>query len=124
MKILRRLSLLSATLLVSTALYALTASGKWTATVDLGGQGGSPTFVLEQTGDKLTGTYTGALGDATLHGTVKDTDVTFDFDAAGGTVHYTGKLSADGTKITGTCDYGSLGKGTFTATRTDPAKTN
>ena len=124
MKILRRLSVLSVLLLVSTALYALTASGKWTVTVDLGGQGGSPTFVLEQNGDKLSGTYTGALGEAPLHGTVKDSDIAFDFDAAGGTVHYSGKLSADGTKITGTCDYGPLGKGTFTATRTEPAKTN
>ena len=28
-----------------------------------------------------------------------------------------GKLSDGGKKITGTCDYGQLGKGTFTATK-------
>lgn len=124
MKTLRALAVLPAMLLLTTALYALTASGKWIATVDLGGQGGTPSFVLGQTGDKLTGTYSGALGEAPLHGTIKDSDIAFDFDAQGGTVHYAGKLSADGSKITGTCDYGPLGKGTFTATRGEPSKTN
>jgi hypothetical protein len=107
--------------LFTAALYAQNLTGKWNSTVELSGQGGTPTFTLQQTGDKLTGTYSGALGEAPLHGTVKATDITFDFDAYGGTIHYAGKLAADGKKITGTCDYGQLGKGTFTAIKAEPA---
>jgi hypothetical protein len=120
MKLSRQLALLSCLFLSTAALYAQNLTGKWNSTVTLGDQGGNPTFTLQQTGDKLTGTYSGALGEAPLHGTVNGTDITFDFDAYGGTIHYVGKLAADGKKITGTCDYGQLGKGTFTATKAGP----
>jgi hypothetical protein len=123
MRISRHLALLSCLFLFTAALYAQNLTGKWNSTVDLAGQNGTPTFTLQQAGDKLTGTYSGALGEAPLHGTVKGTDITFDFDAYGGTIHYVGKLSADAKKITGTCDYGQLGKGTFTATIAVPEKT-
>jgi hypothetical protein len=107
---------------MSVVAYAISISGTWNATVDLGGQGGTPTFVLKQDGEKLTGTYGGALGDAPLTGTVKGNAVTFDFEVQGAKVHYEGKLNADGTQIDGTCDYGGQASGTFTAKKADPAK--
>lgn len=112
----KKLSLnLATVLLLSLAAYAANISGTWNATVDLGTQGGSPTFVLKQDGEKLTGTYSGALGEAPLTGTVKGDKVTFDFDAQGAAVHYEGTLNADGTEMKGTCDYGGQASGTFTA---------
>lgn len=98
--------------------FAADVTGTWNATVDLGGgQGGTPTFVLKQDGEKLTGTYSGALGESAVHGTIKGNDVTFDFDVQGAAVHYAGKLDADGKTMKGTCDYGGQASGTFTATR-------
>src|SRR5258708_36489793 len=99
-------SILATVVVLSLAAYAASISGTWNAKVDLGGQGGTPTFVLKQDGEKLTGTYSGALGDAPLTGTVKGNAVMFDFDAQGAKVHYEGKLNADGTQMEGTCDYG------------------
>jgi len=114
----RKISITLATiLLAAVAAHAASLTGTWNAKVDLGGQGGTPTFVLKQDGDKLTGTYTGALGDAPLTGTVKGSDVTLDFEVQGAKIRYTGKLNADGTKIEGTCDYGGQASGTFTATK-------
>lgn len=117
----KRASAILATLLFFAVLaFATDVTGTWNSTVDLGGgQGGTPSFVLKQDGDKLTGTYSGALGDAPLHGTIKGNEVTFDFEAQGAAVHYAGKLDADGKTIKGTCDYGGQASGTFTATRAE-----
>ena len=115
-------AILATVLLLAASLFAADVTGTWNATVDLGGQGGTPTFILKQDGEKLTGTYQGALGEAPLHGTIKGNEITFDFEAAGAQVHYAGKLDADGKKMAGTCDYGGQASGTFTATKAEPAK--
>ncbi|HEX7285936.1 MAG TPA: hypothetical protein VF532_07120 [Candidatus Angelobacter sp.] len=122
--IVRRVKKLSAVFAIvavlSLAAYAASISGTWNTKVDLGGgQGGSPTFVFKQDGEKLTGTYTGALGDAPLTGSVKGNAVTFDFDTQGVKVHYEGKLNADATQMEGTCDYGGQASGTFTAKKAE-----
>lgn len=101
---------------------AIDLTGTWHAKVNLGDQQGSPTFVLKQDGETLTGTYSGALGEAPIKGTVKGNDVVWDFDASGAAVHYVGKISADGSKIEGTVDYGGQASGTFVATRAEPKK--
>ena len=124
MNIRRLLTVFATLFLLSSSLFAADISGTWNANVNLGGQGGSPTFTLKQDGTKLTGTYSGALGEAPLHGTITDVDVSFDFEFQGATIHYAGKLDANGTKITGTCDYPQLGSGTFTATKAEPAKSH
>jgi hypothetical protein len=112
----KKLSAITATVvLLAVAAFAANITGKWNATVDLGGQGGTPTFVLKQDGEKLTGTYAGGLGEAPLTGTIKGNEVTLDFEVQGAKVHYAGKLNAEGTQIDGTCDYGGQANGTFTA---------
>ena len=118
----RAFAILATVVLFSAALYAADLTGAWTAKVDLGGQGGTPSFVLKQEGEKLTGTYSGALGDAPLHGTIKGNDVAWDFEVQGAQVHYAGKLDSTGSKIEGTCDYGGQASGTFVATRKEAAK--
>lgn len=110
-------------LLLTATLLAVDVTGTWTFTVDLGGgQGGTPTFVLKQDGDKLTGKYSGALGDAEIKGTVKGNEMAFDFDVQGAAVHYKGKINDDGSKIEGTCDYGGQASGTFVGTRAEAKK--
>ena len=104
-------------LLATSVLAAVDLTGTWNCKVVLGEQSGTPTFVLKQQGEKLTGTYSGALGDAPVTGTVKGSDVTIDFEASGAQIHYAGKVDKDGKKIEGTCDYGGQASGTFTATK-------
>jgi hypothetical protein len=108
----------AALLFFAATAFAVDVTGTWNAKVQLGtGQSGSPTFVLKQDGEKLTGTYSGALGDAPLKGTVKGNDVTIDFEASGAQIHYVGKVDNDGKKMEGTVDYGGQASGTFTATK-------
>ncbi|HKF23809.1 MAG TPA: hypothetical protein VKE93_19705 [Candidatus Angelobacter sp.] len=114
--------ILATTVLLTASLFAADVTGTWDMKVDLGSQGGSPTFVLKQDGEKLTGTYSGALGEATVHGTVKGNEVVIDFESSGAAIHYAGKLDTTGNKMEGTVDYGGLASGTFTGTRRTPPK--
>ena len=105
----------------ATLLGAADLSGAWDGAVETSLGAGSPNFVFKQEGEKLSGNYSGALGAAPLTGTVKGDAVEFTFkiDANGESiqVEYKGKLEADGKKMAGTVKLGSLGDGTFTATR-------
>jgi hypothetical protein len=110
----RFLALIGLALLAFT-LSAADVSGTWSAAVTLDAGSGTATFVFKQDGDKLTGTYTGAVGSADVTGTVKGSDVQWSFSSdQAGMITYKGTLGADG-KITGTVQYGQLGGGTFTA---------
>ena len=106
-------------LLLPLIAQAADVTGKWEFQVDLGGQGGSPTFTFKQTGERLTGKYTGALGEADLTGTVKSDAIEFKFTVKGDlgelTATYSGTISGDTMK--GKTEYGQLGSGTFTAKR-------
>lgn len=114
-------------LLIGFALTALAAfgadvSGTWNFEVDTDAGSGSPTFVLKQNGEVLTGTYSGALGEANISGTVKGEDVLIEFtpDGAGdgkAKVRYTGKLDSSAQKMKGEVDLAGMAKGTFTAAK-------
>jgi hypothetical protein len=104
--------------LLATAVFASDLSGTWNAKVSLGWKGsGTPTFVLKQSGEKLTGTYSGTLGQSNVNGTVKGDDVVLEFEISGLKVRYTGKLDKQADKIEGNVDYGGRASGPFTATR-------
>ena len=64
--------------LLAAPVSAQDISGTWVLSVDLGpGGGGDATFVLEQEGTAVTGTYTGALGEGIeLAGTSEDGEIT------------------------------------------------
>ncbi len=101
--------------------FAVDFSGAWDADVELDAGSGTASFEFHQTGNKLSGTYSGMLGQAKVTGTVDGKRVTWSFHATpeGGdpmTVTYSGQLAADGS-IEGDCEYGGLGKGTFKATK-------
>jgi len=103
-----------ALLILSAALtFAADITGKWTFTVNLDAGSGTPTFDFVQKGETLTGTYHGTFGEAKLTGTVKGDKVEFSFSSDAGTASYSGTLDGD-KKISGTCNYGEAGKGTFT----------
>lgn len=104
---------------VAQAAAAADVTGTWIMNVETSAGSGSPTFVLVQKGDELSGTYRGQLGEAQVTGTVKDDDVTIEYkvDGQAGSlaVKYWGKT--DGKKMTGKVSLGQLGDGTFTGTK-------
>lgn len=95
-------------------------SGSWDLVVELSVGTGPVSLVVKQSGDKLTGTYTGTLGEAPLSGTVKGEQVVIVVDATYGgekvKITYTGTLKTE-KRIEGTAVYGSLGDGTFVGTK-------
>ncbi len=112
--------------LLALALLAVTAfasdiSGTWNASVETDAGSGSPTFVLKQQGDQITGTYSGQLGEGDVKGTVKGDKVEFSFNVSpqGDAIEvvYSGTLLEGDKKMKGTVKLGSLGSGTFTAER-------
>ncbi len=107
--------ILLAFVLFSAVAVAADISGTWTAAVTLDAGSGSATFVLKQSGDQLTGTYSGVLGEAKVTGTVKGDAVQWSFESPdAGAIKYSGTIKS-ATKIEGTAEYGSVGKGTFVA---------
>ena len=104
-----------ALLLFSLAAWGADLSGTWSASVNLDAGSGVATFVFKQEGNKLSGTYNGALGEAKVTGVVDGNKVQWAFENSdAGKVNYTGTLEGDKT-IKGSVEYGQLGKGTFTA---------
>jgi hypothetical protein len=107
---------------LSTPVAAQTANltGKWLFTVETSAGGGTPTITLKQDGEKLTGHYTGQLGESDLTGTVKGQDVTFTFAVeVQGTrlvCTYAGSVE-NKDSLKGTVKIAPLGDGTFTARR-------
>jgi hypothetical protein len=96
-------------------LLAADISGTWTADVVLDVGSGTATFVFEQHGETLAGSYTGTLGQAKVTGTVKGDQVEFSFASGqAGEISYRGTLEGE-SRMKGSTVYGQLGKGTFTA---------
>jgi hypothetical protein len=91
-------------------------TGKWVLDVQTDAGSGTPTVTFKQDGDKLSGHYSGQLGEAELTGSVKGNDFTFSFsgDLQGQTfkVTYAGTVTKDTMK--GTVDLGGMASGTFT----------
>ena len=99
---------------------AVDLSGKWAFQVETGAGTGNPSIELKQQGEKLTGHYSGQLGEAELTGTVKGKAITFTFTAEiqGNSLQttYTGTIESKDS-LKGTLNIAGLGDGTFTAKR-------
>jgi hypothetical protein len=95
-------------------------TGKWAFNVETAAGSGTPTITFTQDGEKLTGKYSGQLGDADLTGTVKGQDIAFTFnvDAQGTLLNfkYTGTVE-NKDALKGKVEIVGLGEGTFTAKR-------
>jgi hypothetical protein len=107
--------LIALTLLMLSALALMGAdlTGTWSVAVVLDAGSGAATFTFKQTGEALTGTYTGTFGSAQVTGTVKGDQIEWSFDNDQvGKVTYQGTVDGAG-KMKGTVIYGQLGKGSF-----------
>jgi hypothetical protein len=98
---------------------AADVTGTWIMAVQTGAGSGSPTFILVQKGEALSGSYKGQLGESQVTGTVKGDDVTIEYKVEGQgqtlAVKYSGKT--DGKTMSGKVSLGQLGEGTFTGTK-------
>jgi hypothetical protein len=96
-------------------------SGTWNVSVELPSMTASPTVVLKQDGEKLTGEYVSAqYGRFPITGTAKGGDVSFWFamnvEGNALNVTYTGTVGKDG-GLSGAVNYGDMMSGTFTAAK-------
>jgi hypothetical protein len=95
-------------------------TGTWVFTVETSAGSGVPTIALKQDGEKLTGHYSGQLGEADLTGSVKGQEFTFTFsvDVQGTRLNctYTGSIE-NKDALTGKVDIAGLAGGTFAAKR-------
>lgn len=97
-------------------------AGTWLLAVDLGsGGGGQVTFVLEQEGSAISGTYSGSYGTLVpLSGTAEDGRIRLSFTTEGvGEITYDGAMVAD--TMRGSVTYGDVASGTFEGTMRPPA---
>ena len=95
-------------------------SGTWNVSVELPSMTATPTVVLKQDGEKLTGDYISAqYGKFPITGTVKGSDVSFWFamnvEGNALNVTYTGTAKDGG--FSGAVNYGDMMSGTFTASK-------
>ena len=92
-------------------------TGTWAFNVETSAGAGTPSMTFKQDGGKLTGHYTGQLGESDLTGTVKGADIIFTFtiDAQGTMIKATYTGTADATSMKGKLALEGLGEGTFTA---------
>ncbi|HEY8537242.1 MAG TPA: hypothetical protein VIL28_00145 [Steroidobacteraceae bacterium] len=120
MNTLRRMVVISAAALGAFAMSAFAAdaniAGTWTMAVEMSMGSGNPTFVLNQNGNEVTGTYKGQLGEAPVTGTVKGNQVELKYtlNAQGMELTVTYSGTVDGDTMKGKVSYGDMGEGTFT----------
>ena len=105
----------------SSTTTAPSLSGTWSVALELQNINATPTMVLKQDGEKLTGEYVSQqYGKFPLTGTVKGSDVNITFamsvEGTALNVVYTGKIDKDGS-FAGSVNLGDMMSGTFSATR-------
>jgi hypothetical protein len=96
-------------------------SGTWDFSVELPSMTATPTVVLKQEGEKLTGDYISAqYGKFPITGTIKGADISFWFamNVEGNALNatYTGTVEKDGS-LKGSVNFGDVMSGTFTAAK-------
>lgn len=120
-----RLAAIAAVLWVASIVGAAQAgkvdvTGKWAFSVETAAGAGTPTMTFKQDGERLTGHYSGQLGESDLAGTVKGADISFTFtiDAQGTMIKatYSGTVE-NKDALKGKVVLEGLGDGTFTAKR-------
>jgi hypothetical protein len=92
-------------------------TGSWTFEVTTDAGSGTPTFVLKQDGDAISGRYSGQFGEAPVTGTIKgsavELTVSVSIQETPVRIVYTA-VAADNNSMKGTVALGDLASGTFT----------
>ena len=122
---LRMLTIAAIAVVMAASAFAGQASkadltGKWLFNVETAAGSGTPTMTFKQDGEKLTGHYSGQLGEADLTGTVKGEAIEFKFtvDVQGQQLNAAYAGAVDGKdSMKGKVARVGLGEGTFTAKR-------
>lgn len=99
-------------------------SGTWNMTVETPNGTGTPSVVLKQEGETLTGTYKGRFGESPVKGTIKGNDIKFTTTIApqGQTLEITYAGTVDGTTMKGKATFGTMGEGSFSANKAESAE--
>lgn len=94
-------------------------SGTWAVEVVTDQGTGTPTFILKQDGEKLSGQYKGQFGEAPVTGTIAGSDISFsvDINVQGTSARLTYKGTVEGDTMKGTVTLGEMGTATFKGTR-------
>jgi hypothetical protein len=99
----------------------LNVAGNWSMTLEMSMGTGTPTLVLKQDAEKITGSYTGRYGTFALEGTIKERTIIFSFTMAaeGESVlmTFTGEVAADAQTMKGKAALGDMGEATWSAKR-------
>ncbi len=94
-------------------------TGSWESTVESPQGAMTSAATYKQTGEELTGTHVGQMGELQLKGTVKGNAISYQITIEMGgqqlTITYAGTVNGD--TITGTADFGGMGSGNWTAKR-------
>ncbi|MBP6771489.1 MAG: hypothetical protein KA154_00750 [Gemmatimonadaceae bacterium] len=107
---------LSATVAVAQKALA-DVTGKWAFAVVTENGTGTPSVVLKQEGEKLTGTYESArMGIRNIEGSVKKDSISFALKGGEVELTFKGKV-VDKDNLEGVVDLGGQGGATFTAKR-------
>ena len=100
---------------LTVAAQAKNVTGNWKLTIETPNGPGTPSLVLKQEGEKLTGTYKGRFGESPLEGTIKGNEIKFTVkvNAQGNEleIEYAGTVEGDTMKGKG--KFGEFGEGTF-----------
>lgn len=99
---------------------AIDVTGTWIVQITTPDISATPTVVLKQQGEKLTGEYeSNQYGKFPLEGTLKDGKIEFGFtmNIEGNSVGVTFSGTADKDGLKGNVAYGDFAQGTFTATK-------
>ena len=98
---------------------AADVSGTWDLTVETPQGTASPSVSLVQSGEKLSGTYRGRLGEYPLEGTMRGNEIRFSvtvrFQDQSLVVTYSG--TAQESTMSGTVQFGDRGSGTWSGKR-------
>jgi hypothetical protein len=103
---------------------AVDLSGTWALQVVIESNTRTPTAVLKQDADKLTGTYKSQIGEAPVTGRIQGNEFSFQltltFDGTPVTIVYTGTVEENAMK--GSVSAGDLASGTFTGKRQEAGR--
>jgi hypothetical protein len=94
---------------------ALDVSGKWNMNVETNGIKRTPVFMLKQTGETITGSYSGQFGEAPVTGALNKNAIKLEFKAGGYNVLYTGTV--EGNTMKGKVAVSDVAEGVFTGTK-------
>lgn len=94
-------------------------TGTWDLAVQTSAGPGHPVFTFKQEGERLSGRYRGAFGEAPVTGTVRGTAIVFSVKVRAGNqdtvIEYAGTV--EGAAMKGRVTIGSFGEGTFTGAK-------